>query len=277
MPRFSAFFHVLSLWIALGLLPNAGLARLWTAVDGRTVEAKLEHADAATVTILRYEDDRSFTLERALLAECDQAYIEGWLEGRSLATAPRGPALVFSADPFQAPDRTNRAAVLRHYREQLQPLEFNWRQVGSVLEALGYLELQRLYPAPAFTVFHSLQYHDASGRTLGEIDLLVWDNATEQVIAVYECKISAQPRRVLEHAKEQLDRFRAALRDRTVARFTLTGARARNFSVTDFRALEHFETIGGAGTRSQGYDLEIDLSRDEADELQAMLLQSTAR
>lgn len=256
-------------WLALCALASPLAARLWTAVDGRTVEAELEFADETTVTILRLEDESSFTLPRSRFSECDQSYIDGWLAARATPAQPTAP---LSLDPFGPPDPANRDAILLGYQRQIRDLDFNWRQVGSVLEALGYRRLEALFPAPRYAIYHGLQYHDSTGRTLGEIDLLVFDTEANLVAAVYECKISGNPRRALEHAEEQLARFRDALRHHDVARFTPTGGPTRAWIAADFRELRDFRTVGGANTARQGYDLEIDLSRAEADQLQAMLL-----
>lgn len=289
----SRLLFLLLITISPGLMMHGSSGgRIWTATDGRTLEATLQLADTESVTLIRSNDGIEFVLPRRRLSEQDQAYIDGWIDGRASAktVAPERPSLaettaaLFFAQPqarvetLPPPSPSSRQALLEGYLASIQGLDYDYRKVGSVLEALAFRHLERLYPPPRYSVYRSVEYLNAAGRTVGEIDLLLYDHEAHAVIEIFECKISGQPERALRQAQDQLARFRNSLQAREVSRFnSRTRTPSRGWSLADFPQPPKEGFIGGQGTRRFGYTIELDLTREEADILQARLLASTGR
>ncbi|EQC50698.1 hypothetical protein [Bacteriovorax sp. DB6_IX] len=86
--------------------------------------------------------------------------------------------------------------------------------VGAVLEILSryYLqELTNIYPKKDFTIGSGVEYTYAKGkRTIGELDIIVYDRVTCKVTALGESKASSSKnqRKSLQKARKQIARFK---------------------------------------------------------------------
>lgn len=177
------------------------------------------------------------------------------------------------------PCDTNRAStcltrqdLLKSYAEKIRPLDFDYRQVGSVLEALGFLYLQEKHAPNGREVYGDVQYNNHEGRTLGELDLVVWCPSNKQVVAVYEVKISKNYERAMAHAHSQLARFQRHLKNEEINKVSSLIKPARDWQPSDFSSCTNFGVIGGTGSLKYGSTIQLDLERNEADILQGMLL-----
>jgi hypothetical protein len=177
---------------------------------------------------------------------------------------------VYAQAPVAA-EATDRSALLERYVEQLAPLGFDYSQVGSVLEGLGALHLQNIYTNDGYEVYGDVQYTDATDRILGELDLVVWYAPGNEVVAIYEAKVSKRYRRAANEARKQIRRFREAISNNTIAAFESRIQPSRKWQVADFTNCTTFGIIGGRGIKRHGGTFEIDLTRDEADTVQKAL------
>lgn len=76
---------------------------------------------------------------------------------------------------------------------------------GQVLELLGLVTLKDEYPDDQYFQTGGLEYHEsASSETMGELDLLVGERATCQIVVIGEAKLGVH---ALGKATEQLARF----------------------------------------------------------------------
>jgi hypothetical protein len=103
--------------------------RIWTDIEGRTVEAELVRADATSVVIRRAVDQREFTLARARLSADDLAFLDipppppAWID--SLDQALGLPLL---ADANLWDDAPAAVAARLHLRpESITPGYESWR------------------------------------------------------------------------------------------------------------------------------------------------------
>ncbi len=182
------------------------------------------------------------------------------------------PARVVVAEPA-----LDRAALLEGYERAIRDLPFDYRKVGSVLEAIAFVEMRRYFPAPEFELIAGLQYFDATGRTLGELDLVAIQREGDErrVVAVYEVKLSGSHDGAFRAANGQLNRFRRHLAGGTVDHFRVAGHRAeqpRPLKPAHFEGCDRFGLIGSLGSAAAGFDIEFDLRRSEGDVLQRRLL-----
>lgn len=105
-------------------------------------------------------------------------------------------------------------AYLNYVRKVAQREHIKRPNVGAVLEILSRLYLQKLtniYPAKDFAVGSGVEYADGKNRrTIGELDIIVYDRVTCKVVALGESKASStrNQRKSLSKAKKQIQRFR---------------------------------------------------------------------
>lgn len=165
-----------------------------------------------------------------------------------------------------------RRAQLFQYFEYIKLEAFDWKKLGSVGEAVACMELAKTYPRPRYEVLSGLHYYDAEGNGLGELDVVVWDTLHAVAVEVYEVKTSVNLRRVRRHARGQMSRFRNALNEQRVANMVSEQHPERTFYARQFKGVELFGIIGTKGAIGEGYDIELDLTPEEAIYLQDQLL-----
>ncbi len=104
-------------------------------------------------------------------------------------------------------------AYLKYVRRVSKAEKIKRPNVGAVLELLSRLYLQELsdiYPKSSYKIASGVEYKkSANSRTIGELDIIVYNQFTCQVIALGESKASSSrnQRRSLRKAKEQIGRF----------------------------------------------------------------------
>lgn len=165
----------------------------------------------------------------------------------------------------------DREALLEQTFLEIRDLSFTWGDVGSVLEAIAFVEFRKRYPEPAYAVIPGVVYFNGEGRTLGELDLIVFDPESERVLEVYEVKLTASPRNAADRADRQLERLRRALEQGAVDEFRspegFPTLLPRHFDAGTF-----YGKIGSRETRGADWTHSFDLSRPEGDILQAKIL-----
>ncbi|MCY4644835.1 MAG: hypothetical protein OXB88_09480 [Bacteriovoracales bacterium] len=98
--------------------------------------------------------------------------------------------------------------------EMERPYDFN---VGAVLEYLSRLylqELEKVFPFPDYFITGGVFYYDyQGGKRLGELDVIVYDPNSCDVVAIAETKVAAKGSmdRALKKAWAQLARIRGFL------------------------------------------------------------------
>ena len=169
-------------------------------------------------------------------------------------------------------EEPGRAALLEGYFARIRDLEFDYGKVGSVLEALAFLELQQIFPETDYEILAGLQYQDFSDRTAGELDLVVWEKESRRAVRIYEVKLSINLGRARKLALAQLERFKAHIKEKNISQFIYNRDRYRAFRVSQFEEIVAYGVIANQGAREEGFDIEIDLTREEADGLQELLI-----
>ena len=147
-----------------------------------------------------------------------------------------------------------------------------WGNVGSVIEAVALLEFQERYPPPDYAVLGNMSYHDETGRTIGELDLVLWNVPSNCAAAVYEVKVSDNYRSALRRARSQLRRLKEFVEQRKISRFIYERDPTWAFETPQFDGAR-MGFVGGRGAVSEGCDEEMDITRNEVDWLQARILE----
>jgi len=102
-----------------------------------------------------------------------------------------------------------------HYRNLMahhKGMGVQFGNEGEVLEVLASEALRLMFPAPQYFVTGGVEYRNgAGGRTIGEVDVMIGDAKSCQIVMVGEVKLGGS--RSLSKAKSQLFRFSNFLND----------------------------------------------------------------
>jgi len=179
-----------------------------------------------------------------------------------------------SAQPGVAPERR---ALLDGYFEQLKDRDANYKVIGFILEELAKIQLSSRFSPDKYQILGGMQYQEAGGRTVGELDILVLGKNDGKIKLVGEVKLSGNLLRAGKKALSQLNRFRYYLNSGKISKFIYMADPSRNFTSRQFGEVDKYWRIGNSGALAAGFDYEIDLTRDEADLLQSRLLEYRER
>jgi len=170
---------------------------------------------------------------------------------------------------------SDREFLLGRYYEMIKDLPYDYGQVGSIVEALAHSQLEVLYPAPHYEVIGDLDYQEGV-RTVGELDLVVFDRESGRAVLVAEAKLTDNFKWARRSARKQIHRFQSYLHEGKITRFIHTADPKRTVTTNQFTDVGRYVLIGPRNALAAGFDYEVDVTRTEADELQAKLLKRTA-
>lgn len=158
----------------------------------------------------------------------------------------------------------NRDELLDHYMQILRDFDRNYHPIGTVLEVLALKKLRNEYP-DHYKISDSVAYYNESGRTLGEMDLVVYNQRTEEVEKIVEVKLTDDYDRARKKARRQLNRIKRKLRQGKVADFRDMTNPNNDFNVEDFCCVETYVKLSSRGALCHEFDYELDLKREEGD------------
>ncbi|MBU1692502.1 MAG: serine/threonine protein kinase [Verrucomicrobia bacterium] len=166
-----------------------------------------------------------------------------------------------------------RRPLVQLYFKQLRDLDgFKWGSIGTVMEALAYAQFREQFDPAQIQALPNITYHDETGRTLGELDIVLWNMPSNRAEVVYEAIISDNLRRTKTSSWNQLNRFRTAVKERTVHHFMYSRDPAWKFDLAQFDEAK-FGLLGNRGALAEGYESEVDITRAEAEFLQRRVIE----
>ncbi|HRX06002.1 MAG TPA: serine/threonine-protein kinase [Kiritimatiellia bacterium] len=165
-----------------------------------------------------------------------------------------------------------RRPLVQHYFEQLRDLdEHKWGSVGYVLEALAQIQFDARLDPDEFTTLCNLTYHDTTMRTLGELDVVIWNRKENRAETAFEAAVSDQLHRKAVPSRNQIARFGRALEKGEVFRILCPTDDTRTLTPEQFRHTR-LEILGNQGAIAAGFDAEVDITRPEVNFLQRKLI-----
>lgn len=157
--------------------------------------------------------------------------------------------------------------------DQLKNTGQNFEPDGTVYEEIARLRFQEKFPQPEYAVFTGIEYSDnKTDLTVGELDLVVFNNQTHKAIVVAEVKCWKSPKGGLKKAKEQRQRFNNNMSSGKGLTFTWLADPKVKLNKNQFDEIEQFYFIGPKGTQEFGFDFELDYILSELMELRKELL-----
>lgn len=133
----------------------------------------------------------------------------------------------------------------------------NYDVSGSICEEVARLRFSEKYPQPDHSVIVGIQYADKNGNTIGELDLVVFDNKTQIATLIAEVKCYTSPKSGIKKAKDQRKRFMDHIHSPKALQFRWIGDKNKKLTKTQFNKTNNFLFIGQKNTLEHGYQFEL--------------------
>ena len=165
-----------------------------------------------------------------------------------------------------------RRPLIQKYFEMLRDLDDpKWGSIGTILETLATLQYNARNDPKKSRAFCNLTYHDATSRTLGEIDVAIWNVAENRCETVYEAVVSDQLNRKGTSSRNQIQRFADSIQSGVAVKILDPNDPKRKFEPAQFANVK-VAIMGNQGALAAGFDYEVDITRFENDYLQRRLI-----
>lgn len=180
--------------------------------------------------------------------------------------------LIFSFNVFaqNKGDPLPENANLREIFEQIKDVPVSYDPDGIVCEQVARVELAKEYPPARFDIAVGIEYR-LKENTLGELDIVIFDKTTHNVVLVAEVKCWKSYAGGLDKAMEQRGRFTWVLQNnpKTLKMLSHEGLQVKS---EQFIANKNYQTISQLGGVHYGYDRELTFTLRELKRLRTMLL-----
>lgn len=138
----------------------------------------------------------------------------------------------------------------------------SFEPIGTICEEVTQLRYSEKYPAPEYRVLTGIAYSDKE-RTIGELDLIVFENQTHNAILIGEVKCWRSPKSGLKKAKEQRKRFLDHVKSSKALVFRWLSDPKEKFTKTQFNKAKEFISVAQLGSKSKGFDVELEYTLEE--------------
>lgn len=139
--------------------------------------------------------------------------------------------------------------------EALRNVSRSYEDSGAICEEVARLAIEKEYPSPQFSVLLGIAYADEV-RTIGELDVVVFDNNIQKVIKIGEVKCWKDVPAGLAKAQEQRARFMKTVRSSKKVIFRSTSSQ-EVFDADKFAHAREFFSMGQKGSVAVGFDREL--------------------
>lgn len=147
--------------------------------------------------------------------------------------------------------------------------------IGTICEEVTQLRFIEQYPEPEYRVLTGIAYSDEE-RTLGELDLIVFENSTNQAIIIGEVKCWKDPKGGLKKAMDQRQRFLKNVKSSKALTFKWLDDPKEKFTKTQFNKTNEFISVAQLGSKSKGFDVELEYTLEELMQLREDIMSCQA-
>lgn len=141
--------------------------------------------------------------------------------------------------------------------------------IGTICEEVSRLEMAQAFPEPQYHVVTGIAYMNGR-KTIGELDVIVFENRTQNAVKIAEVKCWKDMEGGLRKALDQRQRFLKNIQKGGIDLRSTHDKRA--YSAKQFRGVKDFETIGQKGSKAAGYDRELDHELEDLMSLRQRLM-----
>lgn len=166
------------------------------------------------------------------------------------------------------------AADIQPAFEALRGIPVDYSPTGQVCEQVARLQLSEKYLPGQYDIAVGVEYIVA-GRTVGELDIVIVDKASQNVVLVGEVKCWRSMGGGLSKAQKQRARFVRTLQTQP-DQIVYKAKEGANFVSEQFRGTKYV-AIAQQGSVRAGFDLELNYSLQELMQLRGKLLDCQAQ
>lgn len=157
---------------------------------------------------------------------------------------------------------------------QLKSSGINYEVIGAVCEEVTRLRFQEEFPAPRYGVVTGVEYGDGN-RTIGELDVVVFEVHTNKVLRVAEVKCWKDPQGAIRKALDQRQRFVKTIKSGKTVRFRSLNSNVQ-FKRDNFLSNPQQVAVSQNGTKYAGFDFELGYELRELMQLRKMMIDCQA-
>lgn len=147
----------------------------------------------------------------------------------------------------------------------------DYEVVGAVCEQVARLRYTEEFPANRYEVITGVEYNDGH-RTIGELDVVVFEKSSQQVVRVSEVKCWKDIGGAIRKAREQRQRFQTHLRSGRPIFFKVLSGGDYRFKRDNFFATRDYAAVAQKGATVAGFDRELPYELKELMQLRQMML-----
>ena len=147
---------------------------------------------------------------------------------------------------------------------------------GTICEHLAVKQLQAEYPADEYRVTSGIVYKD-SGRTLGELDVIVFRRSDDEAVVIAEVKCWRNLSSARRKANEQLSRFTGHMARQTPIQMHDVDDRSVAYEPCQFDEQPETLKISQKGGEQYGFDRALDLTLPQVKDLRIRLMSCQSR
>jgi hypothetical protein len=148
----------------------------------------------------------------------------------------------------------------------------DYEVIGAVCEQVAKLRYQEEFASNKYEVITGIEYSDGS-RTIGELDVVVFEKASQKVVRVSEVKCWKSTDGAIRKAREQRQRFQNFLRSGKPIYFNVLHSSSYRFKRDNFLSTREFTAVAQKGSKAAGFDVELPYELRDLMKLRQMLLE----
>lgn len=153
--------------------------------------------------------------------------------------------------------------------EALKNSAVDYGPSGQVCEQVARLQFAEKYTPDRYEITGGLEYK-VQNRTIGELDLVIFEKQTHNVVLVGEVKCWKRLGQALEKAHDQRSRFLKTL-NRQGSEIVFASKEGQTFEAAQFDSPEYV-SIAQEGSESYGFDVDLNYSLHDLMKLREMLI-----
>lgn len=142
--------------------------------------------------------------------------------------------------------------------------------VGMVCEEVAKLRFEEEFPASKYEVVTGIEYNDGN-RTIGELDVVVFDRVTQRAVRVSEVKCWKDLSGALAKARNQRQRFINHLKSNLPIYFRSLRSQ-HQFKEANFLNVTDFAAVAQKGSKAAGFERELPYELRELMQLRQMMI-----
>lgn len=153
--------------------------------------------------------------------------------------------------------------------EALKDRAVDYGPIGQICEQVARLQLAEQYEPAQYEINIGVEYN-VQNRTIGELDIVITDKSSHDVVLVGEVKCWNNISSALKKAQNQRARFQRTLKSQG-DEIVFDSKEGGNYTSEEFAGTK-FISIAQSGSTQYGFDVDLTYTLDELMKLRAKLL-----